>query len=686
MTDDDTMHSHSMHSHDHSRGGCGCNFACDCHEHGSESLGREDYSGGIGNSTKPFGGPEGMVPLLIRSGASWGPGDGYGNPGGNVTYSFAPPSGGSVSMSPEGRATMMEAFRVISDVADITFSWADSGDVNTINSTNGDIDISYYEGRLGGVGGWVGYGREGAWQIVEGFVDVRGVDLGLYIHEAMHAIGVSHPGEYDGQGFNYTDDAPFWDDTGQYTLMSYWSEWRTGAEYYGETPSTPMLYDIAALQAMYGANTTTRAGDTVYGFNSNAVRSTDGLADTTFQLTDVNDDMVASIWDAGGTDTIDLSGYSSASTIDLREGGFSSFNGLQKNLSIAYGAQIENAVGGSGNDTITGNALANFIDGGAGADTVLAGAGADRVVLTAGDTFFGDVGSDTGIISGFSRSEAKPMGWNGRNTVDQVAVGRYAFSSVENLEFLDGTLLTGNAAQVQRLYDTVFSRDADAGGLASWTNALDAGASVAQIATSFVASPEFTATYGSLDTGGFVTLLYRNVLDRAPDQGGFDNWTGRIDRGELSRADVVAGFSESAEHVAGMASGLALGSTWMGNANAEAVARLYAATFQRAPDEGGLTNWLVAMNGGTTRSQAAEGFAASSEFQTTYGSLDNGAFVDLMYRNVLNRDADAGGRANWTGALDNGALTRGLVLDGFAQSGEFVARLESTFDDGIVLA
>ena len=81
---------------------------------------------------------------------------------------------------------------------------------------------------------------------------------------------------------------------------------------------------------------TTRAGDTVYGFNSNTG------ANSPFNFA-VTTGPVVAIWDAGGIDTIDLSGYSGASLIDLNAGAFSDAGGLTKNIAIAFGVTIENA-------------------------------------------------------------------------------------------------------------------------------------------------------------------------------------------------------------------------------------------------------------------------------------------------------------------------------------------------------
>jgi hypothetical protein len=115
-------------------------------------------------------------------------------------------------------------------------------------------------------------------------------------------------------------------------------------------------------------------------------------------------------------------------------------------------------------------------------------------------------------------------------------------------------LWVGNAdaAEVARLYDTVLGRLPDTSGLANWTSSLESGSSLQTVANGFVASAEFQNVYGALNNNDFVTLLYHNVLHRAPDTAGLNNWvTDRI--GGESRAQVVVGFSESPEHIGNMA-------------------------------------------------------------------------------------------------------------------------------------
>jgi Ca2+-binding RTX toxin-like protein len=213
----------------------------------------------------------------------------------------------------------------------------------------------------------------------------------VLLHEIGHAIGLSHPGEYNaapGVSITYPANAEYFNDSRMFTSMSYFGSSSTGGNLQAFA-STPSLHDIAAVQRLYGANMTTRTGDTVYGFNSNT-----GVA--AFTLTLPSQVSVFSIWDAGGNDTLDLSGYAQNATIDLREEAFSSAGGGTYNISIARGAVIEAAIGGSGNDTVTGNAANNTLNGGAGFDTLNGNDGNDLLVGGAGgDVLNGGAGTDT---------------------------------------------------------------------------------------------------------------------------------------------------------------------------------------------------------------------------------------------------------------------------------------------------
>jgi hypothetical protein len=99
-----------------------------------------------------------------------------------------------------------------------------------------------------------------------------------------------------------------------------------------------------------------------------------------------------------------------------------------------------------------------------------------------------------------------------------------------------------------RLYSAYFLREPELGGLTYWSAKLRAGTSVKTVSAYFAGSSEFRNTYGSLDDAKFVTLIYRNVLDRAPEPAGFRYWVGQLQAGRTSRAAVMIGFSESSEH------------------------------------------------------------------------------------------------------------------------------------------
>src|SRR5690349_10764293 len=150
---------------------------------------------------------------------------------------------------------------------------------------------------------------------------------------------------------------------------------------------------IAAAQYLYGANMTTRTGDTIYGFHSNAGHAV-------FSITNVSQIPIFCIWDAGGNDTLDLSGYATGSQIDLRQESFSSAGAGTYNISIARGAVIENGIGGTGADVIIGNEVANVLTGDAGADGLSGNGGNDTLNGGANnDALNGGTGLDTASYS-----------------------------------------------------------------------------------------------------------------------------------------------------------------------------------------------------------------------------------------------------------------------------------------------
>jgi len=165
-------------------------------------------------------------------------------------------------------------------------------------------------------------------------------------------------------------------------------------------PASAALYDIQQLQFLYGANNDFNSGDNQYG---NFFSGSDP------HFVDNNVQNQTTLWDAGGSDALNYSLHVADETIDLRQGQFSSINGVPQSLRISYDTVIENARGGSGDDNIRGNTTANFLfgndgddvlRGGGGDDALRGGAGSDTYVWTLGDgrdfvQEFGSGGLDT---------------------------------------------------------------------------------------------------------------------------------------------------------------------------------------------------------------------------------------------------------------------------------------------------
>jgi hypothetical protein len=297
------------------------------------------------------------------------------------------------------------------------------------------------------------------------------------------------------------------------------------------------------MQDIYGANYTTRINDTVYGFNSNAGDIFDFRINTSPQLC---------IWDAGGQDTLDLSEYSQNQVIDLREGYFSDVGGFKSNISIALGVNLENAIGGSGNDALTGNIANNRIQGNKGNDTIDGGSG-----------------FDTAIYSGTAASHTITIGSTSSTVADKTANlnGTDTLTNVERLSFADtnvalDTARGDNAGKAYRIYKAAFNRTPDAEGLGFWIKSLDNGNSLNNVSQGFIGSPEFQRIYGanSSDTT-FLTNIYSNVLGRNYDQSGYDFWLNGLQNG-LQRDSLLSQFSESVENSANVATLIGQGITY----------------------------------------------------------------------------------------------------------------------------
>ncbi len=230
-----------------------------------------------------------------------------------------------------------------------------------------------------------------------------------FLHELGHGLGLKHLHEAEGSFAAMPLDR----DSLEYSVMSYRSYigQSTSGGYTnksGNYPQSLMMYDIAALQKMYGANFNSNSGNSTYSWSA---LTGEMFINGVGQGTPAVNKIFLTIWDGGGTDTYDFSNYGTSLTIDLRPGQWSTASVAQLALlhydgsklaagnianSLLYNGDlrslIENAIGGSAADLLTGNAGNNLLDGGAGNDRLVGDAG--------NDTLQGGADSDTAVFSG----------------------------------------------------------------------------------------------------------------------------------------------------------------------------------------------------------------------------------------------------------------------------------------------
>ena len=331
------------------------------------------------------------------------------------------------------------------------------------------------------------------------------------LHEVGHAIGLSHPFGGSAGGATLSSD----DDTIRNTVMSYTQIDRnmvvdfapapstSSAPTYRVYSSTPMIMDVKAVEYLYGAESVSD-GDSTYTFTNDSTR--------------LQPIMMKTLIDSGGNDTIDASNQTRANTINLNPGTFSTIglfteaeqisywqsargftsssvqtiftfydnqaksasnsgnsvaNANRKaiytgedNLAIAHNAQIENAIGGSAADTITGNSLDNAIEGRGGNDTLDGGTGNDALTGGMGDdTIDGGAGTDTGVLTGtsseytFDYTNYDKSTQTGTITVTDTQSGRDGTDTFQNVEFLKFSAGEATARGAQVRTDSVAATD-----------------------------------------------------------------------------------------------------------------------------------------------------------------------------------------------------------------------------------
>jgi Ca2+-binding RTX toxin-like protein len=305
--------------------------------------------------------------------------------------------------------------------------------------------------------------------------DVGGYVFDSFIHEFGHEFGLNHPGLYNYSGpggvqINYLNNATWIYDRQQYSVMSYFDGIDVGEDTRWSA-STPLMSDIEAVIRRFfstvdadGVRTyqtiNLNTGDNVYGFGSdqNIYKLT---------ATGLQHNIGFVIHDTGGNDTINFSGSTAGTILDLRAGQFSSVNGHHNNVSIFAGHNadgteyyIENGIGSRFADVLIGNDGANTLDGRGGADSMAGNGGDDVYFVDSVDDIVRERrngGNDTVIVLG-----------------RDLDVG--AFTNVENVIFVDAspsdpggdgeTVPGGGSAPTSILYgdDSNETLDGGAGG------------------------------------------------------------------------------------------------------------------------------------------------------------------------------------------------------------------------------
>lgn len=191
---------------------------------------------------------------------------------------------------------------------------------------------------------------------------------------------------------------------------------------------------------------------------------------------------------------------------------------------------------------------------------------------------------------------------------------------------------------IYRLYKAYFEREPDTSGFDYWVRTYQSGYPLPDISNDFARSEEFQSRYGTVNDSRFLELVYNNVLDRAPDQGGYDYWLDHMNRG-MPRGYVMIYFSDSEEFRNKVGDGPSNDDPPSAGPVAEST-KLSGCKSNTDAGQGTLT-WTVYGSDGSSAARSATRDPGVYEFTSdaTYGPLPSGHRVRL----TVTREEISGG-------------------------------------------